>query len=305
MNHFTQLHPLSETAKTIFDEKGGGNAVKVRRIAQLTQDFTDKPISETKILDLGCGEGVYSIEAGFHGASVLGIDGRDDRLKYGKKAAEEMGLSNVRFSVEDARKVTLNTHGSFDVIYFLGLLYHLDVPDSILLMQNLYSMCTNFMIIDTRISLQPNTSYTFNNITYEGEVTAEHNPNDDQATRAKRLLMSIDNDNAFVFTRKSLCRLLNDLGFTNILECHVPNESNQPNDRLTLIAFKRQKAKISSYPWINDLTEYEIDSKLKETFIIRNAMPIKNDQTPQEHPIKKALNAVFGLVNLEVIRKRS
>ena len=52
------------------------NSIKVRRIMQITKDLTNIDFSKLSILDLGCAEGVYSIEAALRGAHVLGIDGR-------------------------------------------------------------------------------------------------------------------------------------------------------------------------------------------------------------------------------------
>ena len=42
---------------------GIANAVKVRRVMQLTRDLAGQPFDTLRILDLGCGEGVYAIEA--------------------------------------------------------------------------------------------------------------------------------------------------------------------------------------------------------------------------------------------------
>ena len=44
------------------------NVVKVRRVMQLTRDWTRRPFSDLRILDLACGEGVFAIEAGLRGA---------------------------------------------------------------------------------------------------------------------------------------------------------------------------------------------------------------------------------------------
>ena len=73
------VHPLNERALQLFAQKGsqGGaaivqqgnaNAVKIRRVMQLTRDLATKPLDHLRILDLACGEGVYSIEAALRGA---------------------------------------------------------------------------------------------------------------------------------------------------------------------------------------------------------------------------------------------
>ena len=68
-------------------QAGLSNGVKVRRVLQLTHDFARKPFSELKVLDLGCGEGVYAIEAGLRGADVLALDARTERMQEGAACA--------------------------------------------------------------------------------------------------------------------------------------------------------------------------------------------------------------------------
>lgn len=107
-------------AQEIFKKKGIGNATKVRRIIQLTENLRKKPFEELRILDLGCGEGLYSLEAGLRGAKVLGLDGRDDRLIEGVRISEDMDLNNVKFVVDDIRNLSRKKYGAFDIIYYFG-----------------------------------------------------------------------------------------------------------------------------------------------------------------------------------------
>jgi len=62
---------LDDYAYKVFEEKGAQNAVKVRRILQLTKDLARSKIGDLRILDLGCAEGVYAIEAALRGADVV------------------------------------------------------------------------------------------------------------------------------------------------------------------------------------------------------------------------------------------
>ena len=107
---------------------GQANGVKVRRILQITRDLARRPFPNLRILDLGCGEGVYTIEAGLRGAEVLALDARSQRMEQGAACADRHGLTNVRFIKGDVRDATREALGSFDVVYLLGLLYHLDSP---------------------------------------------------------------------------------------------------------------------------------------------------------------------------------
>ncbi len=66
----------------------------------------------------------------------------------------------------------------------------------------------------------------------------------------------------FWFTKDSLVTLLVDVGFTSVFECHAPLEPSKPGDRITLVACKGSPVKISTYPWVNEKTEEEIQATL-------------------------------------------
>ncbi|HKJ35323.1 MAG TPA: class I SAM-dependent methyltransferase [Solirubrobacterales bacterium] len=175
---------------------------------QLTQDLATGPLDQLRILDLGCGEGVYAIEAGLRGADVLAIDARDERMREGAECAARHGLRNVRFERGDARELSAERAGSFDIVYCLGLLYHLDAPEVFPFLAAVRELCAGALIVDTLISLEPDTEVTYLDRAYRGERTREHGDDDPPAVRQQRLLRSIDSTFAFRFTRESLVRAL-------------------------------------------------------------------------------------------------
>src|SRR4051812_19642788 len=79
------------------------------------------------VLDIGCNGGFYSIEMKRRGASrVLGIDFSDEYLSQARFAAKQLGM-DVEFrqlSVYDVHQL----HEKFDVVLFMGVLYHLRHP---------------------------------------------------------------------------------------------------------------------------------------------------------------------------------
>lgn len=79
------------------------------------------------VLDIGCNGGFYSIEMKRRGAArVLGIDSEEDYLAQARFAAEVTGqeIEFRRLSVYD-----LGVLGErFDVVLFMGVLYHLRHP---------------------------------------------------------------------------------------------------------------------------------------------------------------------------------
>jgi SAM-dependent methyltransferase len=243
---------------------GNANGVKVRRVVQLIRDFSKKPFDQLRILDLACGEGVYAIEAALHGAEVRALDARTERMNEGAKAAERLGLQNLCFEQNDIRNVNVRSHGSAEVVLFLGILYHLDQRDVFPVLKNIYEMCNQFMVIDTRITLRAQVKVEYDGRSYEGQNVREHGDHDPGEARRSRLLASVDNPLSFWFTKESLFRLLNDVGFTSVCECNVPLEPFKPENRITVIAAKGEPVQISSYPWVNDKTEDEIERFLAD-----------------------------------------
>jgi SAM-dependent methyltransferase len=232
---------------------GEANGVKVRRVMQLTRDLARRPFGELRILDLGCGEGVYAIEAGLRGAEVVGLDARTERMAEGADCASRHGLSNVTFRQEDVRHVSRDTHGHFDVVYCLGLLYHLDAPDLFRLLESVNALCGDVVIVDTLVSLHGGGEAAHRGRVYEGERHREHGDEDSEEVRRSRVLRSIDNTHAFRLTRTSLVRALHDVGFSSVLECHAPPEPGKAEDRITLAALNGEPVWISTYPGVNEI----------------------------------------------------
>jgi tRNA (mo5U34)-methyltransferase len=79
-------------------------------------------------LDVGCNAGYYTFELAKRGADVLGIDADEHYLRQARWAAEQLGVAGrVRFeqlSVYDVARQDLR----FDLVLFLGVLYHLRHP---------------------------------------------------------------------------------------------------------------------------------------------------------------------------------
>lgn len=281
---FERLHPLPEDMLEAFARKGldlrvataqtgAANGVKVRRIMQLLVQFAKQPVNALSVLDLGCGEGVYAIEAALRGARVLAIDGRTERMDSGIAMAERLGLTNVQFEQNDIRRVSAQSHGQFDVVFFLGILYHLDEPDVFQVLANLHGLCRDCVFIDTHISLFPDRRVSHQGRTYRGRRTREHGDADGEATRRARVGASLDNTFSFVFDRRSLVRALVDAGFQTVVECSAPLEPGKPADRITLLAGKSEPVVVSTYPWINGKTELEVERFIESL-----------EQTPQRWP---------------------
>jgi SAM-dependent methyltransferase len=83
------------------------------------------------VLDAGCFQGYWSIEAARAGASrVVGFDLREEHVEQARFCARAIGLPNVEF--RRAELFDLATMGTFDVVLLFGVLYHVDQPIELL-----------------------------------------------------------------------------------------------------------------------------------------------------------------------------
>ncbi|MBN1689049.1 MAG: methyltransferase domain-containing protein [Candidatus Omnitrophica bacterium] len=285
-----KLSPLSlpDNIYGVFEEKGAQNAEKVRRILQITNDLCQNSFRGLRILDLGCAEGVYAIEAALRGAQVVGVDGRIERMQKGKQMAEQLRLQNVRFLNQDVRNLNWAELGHFHVIYCLGLLYHLDEDSLFPLISKLSPACTHMLVIDTHTSPKEEKSVAYQEHTYFGRLYREHQPEDSEETMHQRLGSSIKNRQSFWLTRKSLSSLLHNHGFTCVFECRIPPEYVSRKSRTTFVALKGQPITLFSYPWMNDLSEKEIKKKMIELGPWRNPWRLKAPPG-KENPFFKKL----------------
>jgi len=86
-------------------------------------------LSGARALDIGCNAGFYSLELAQRGAQVLGVDIDEHYLCQARWAAEQFGLQDRielrRMGVYDLGALDAEP---FDVVLFLGVLYHLRHP---------------------------------------------------------------------------------------------------------------------------------------------------------------------------------
>jgi hypothetical protein len=254
--------------RAILDAKGradgqqvptNANAIPVRRILSLAESLARRPISGSTVLDLACQEGCYALEFALAGARSVGIEAREYHVERARICAEKTGTSEVtRFEVGDIRQIDENSHGRFDIVLLLGVLYHLEALDAADTLLRLGSMTKDLLIIDTHIALTSKSSFEFRGRSYEGIYVREHNDGDDLQNRLARLQASIDNTFAFYFTKASLARLLVEVGFPIVIEALAPLDVTKPADRATFVAFKRPLRVGALYPWVNALTEDQI-----------------------------------------------
>jgi tRNA (mo5U34)-methyltransferase len=97
-----------------------------------------------RALDVGCNAGFYSFALARRGADVLAIDNDEHYLRQARWAAEQFGLADdVRFEQREVYDLARRPQ-HFDLILFLGVLYHLRHP---LLALDLLAEKTNRLLV--------------------------------------------------------------------------------------------------------------------------------------------------------------
>lgn len=85
-------------------------------------------LSGWSALDIGCNAGFYSIQLALRGADVLAVDHNQHYLKQAAWVVEQFGLQQqVRFEQKEVYQLA-NMQQRFDLVLFMGVLYHLRYP---------------------------------------------------------------------------------------------------------------------------------------------------------------------------------
>jgi tRNA (mo5U34)-methyltransferase len=108
---------------------------------KLPHDLTGK-----RVLDIGCWDGFYSFEAERHGAEVVAIDcWRPETFLYARR---ELG-SRAEFHEMSVYELNRESLGTFEIVLFLGVLYHL--PDPFLALRRVCEMTRETAVIESHV----------------------------------------------------------------------------------------------------------------------------------------------------------
>ena len=109
-------------------------------------------LGRSTVLDVGCHSGLFSLDLAARGATAVdGVDLRPQNIAQATFLAEHYGIDNVTFEVRDADE--LAAERAWDVVLNLGLLYHVLNPFE--LIEQTYSLCRSFAVIDTVCHTEP------------------------------------------------------------------------------------------------------------------------------------------------------
>jgi SAM-dependent methyltransferase len=237
-----------------------GNEIRAAFVLQVAQDIMGGPLEGRRILDLGAAEGLFAVEMALQGAEVVAVEGRQAHVEKARFAKDALDLANLEVVCDDVRNLSRERYGEFDLVLCLGILYHLDAPDVLKLVDEVAGVCRRALIIDTHYSLHPKVEIEYAGRSYWGRRYVEHDPSSSPAEREMELRASLDNPQSFWLTRPSLWNLLSHAGFSSVFEVRVPRPARL-RDRVMLVAVRGPKSKVLSAPQISDWPVYEWPEK--------------------------------------------
>ncbi len=114
----------------------------------LPEDLTGK-----RVLDIGCAEGFFSFEAERRGArEVIGIDSFPDSVRRFQIIRDALG-SNAQAFLMNVYDLDPKRLGTFDVVLFYGVFYHLRHPQ--LALEAIRGVATGTLLFQTHIQEHP------------------------------------------------------------------------------------------------------------------------------------------------------
>jgi tRNA (mo5U34)-methyltransferase len=100
-----------------------------------------------RVLDVGCAEGFFSFEAERRGAKeVVAIDSSPDSVRRFNICRNALGSKATAYLC-NVYEPNPRTFGTFDIVFFFGVLYHLRHP--VLALEKILSVCTGTMLLQT------------------------------------------------------------------------------------------------------------------------------------------------------------
>ena len=123
----------------------GVNTLEILR-TRLAQFPIGADLRGKRVLDIGCWDGWFSFEMERRGAEVVAVDCWDNPRFHEMHAAFN---SRVEFRQMDVMEISPGTVGRFDIVLFLGVLYHLKHP--LLALEKVCSVTKELAAVDSYV----------------------------------------------------------------------------------------------------------------------------------------------------------
>jgi tRNA (mo5U34)-methyltransferase len=134
-----------------------------------------------RVLDIGCCEGFFSFEAERRGASeVIAVEANPGAVRRFHICKDALG-SKITPYLASVYDLSPRRLGTFDVVFFFGVLYHL--RDPLLALEKVLSVCTGTMLMETAVFKDPSVKHIPVARFYPSGATAGPGPAYDFNTR--------------------------------------------------------------------------------------------------------------------------
>lgn len=127
----SELARFDAVASRWWDPKGEFQAL--HRINPLRVRYVNEraPLAGCRVLDIGCGGGLFAESLASAGATVTGIDMAEASLQVARLHLAESDL-DVEYLLETAEQHALARAGHYDIVTCLEMLEHVPAPDSVI-----------------------------------------------------------------------------------------------------------------------------------------------------------------------------
>jgi tRNA (mo5U34)-methyltransferase len=105
-------------------------------------------LSGRRVLDIGARDGFFSFECERRGADVLAVD-QMPADETGFQVTRDLLGSQVKFQQDNVYNLSAERYGEFDLVLFLGVLYHL--RDPLLALDRIWDVCRGRLIVETQL----------------------------------------------------------------------------------------------------------------------------------------------------------
>jgi tRNA (mo5U34)-methyltransferase len=127
---------------------------KIRRMSRML--FNGLDLRGRTLLDIGCWDGAYSLEATRRGAKVTATDHFVWHSSWGDRRCIDLVKQHLAPSMQivdaDLPALSADRLGRFDVVLFLGVLYHL--RDPLTALERVADLTTDTLIVETRMTMR-------------------------------------------------------------------------------------------------------------------------------------------------------
>jgi 2-polyprenyl-3-methyl-5-hydroxy-6-metoxy-1,4-benzoquinol methylase len=128
--------------------------LRMQMINDVIECVISPEIGDATLLDFACNWGGFAIDMALRGLKqATAFDFKKDNIERAKLLAEYMGVQNLSFEVQNVYSLPDSYMNGFDVVYNLGLIYHVTDPVKLVLLT--YQLTKQIAVFDTIAHREP------------------------------------------------------------------------------------------------------------------------------------------------------